>query len=241
MNARFSSDRMGHELPFPEWLRPLLTTVPTDQILVTVETYRDASALAAVKHRAGGARPRLVPSAGAAFALLAARAAGMDDIVTPQVATRGWDADLRPKNLVDEIAPLPKLGGRTRRAVLTLAEGVTRSNVHELAQSARVHPRTLNRRLHALAGVSANRIVLAAMLDRGTYLLVGGLSVTEVSAAVGYSECAAFSRRVAQLTGHSPRKWREIVELDPSAPTRAMRGRHQQPLGGVGLGSPSDV
>jgi AraC-like DNA-binding protein len=240
MDARLDAAGRWNPLSFPEWLRPLRARVPPDQILVPVDRYGAPDALARLQELVASARVRLLPAAGGAAALLLARVAGLDDIVTPELLTAGWDADLRPKSLLDAMVPVACLGWQERRAVRLLRAEATSPTVEDLAQAAGLRPHTLLRRLRERAGVSSNDLLLAAKVDRATYLLVGGLPITDVALAVGFSECAAFSRMLKSFTGHSPREWRDIVRRDPSAPLR-VRNRHQQPLGGVGRGSPSDV
>lgn len=121
-----------------------------------------------------------------------------DTVVAEYLA--GLDAD----TLLDDI-----------RAVLAdtlhAGEPVLAAIANELAMS----PRTLQRRIGE-HGTTFRGVVAETRLDLATALLANGVSVTETSRRVGFSETAAFSRAFRRWTGGAPSRHTLIQRRSPS-------------------------
>ncbi len=101
-----------------------------------------------------------------------------------------------------------------RTAVDTAIEEVAQSirqdpgrdwSVQELAAAAALSRAQFTRRFIAQHGIAPAQYVIQARIDRAHQLLAEtGMSVTQIAAALGYTDVPYFSRQYKQRTGHSP-------------------------------------
>lgn len=85
-------------------------------------------------------------------------------------------------------------------------------SVADLADQLGISVRTLNRRFRQATGLTPQEYVLRQRLDVARELLrTSNLSITEVAAAVGYSDSAYFARLFRQQMKQSPRDFRTAV------------------------------
>lgn len=81
--------------------------------------------------------------------------------------------------------------------------------VAELAAQATLSRAQFTRRFVARLGMSPAQYVIQARVDRAHQLLTEtGMTVTQIAAALGYTDVAYFSRQYKQRTGQSPRTTR---------------------------------
>ncbi|MGL6222928.1 MAG: AraC family transcriptional regulator [Steroidobacteraceae bacterium] len=99
-------------------------------------------------------------------------------------------------------------GSLVRETVaLTLQDGD--SSIDAVASRLGLSERTLQRRLHA-AGLNYKDILVDVRRSIAQqYLRDTGVSLTQISTILGYSDLAAFSRSFQRQFGVSPRKWRQ--------------------------------
>lgn len=238
---------MTFETPWrmPTWAAALVGDVPSNQRLVGACTYGSAEKMVRMREELpSGTRLRLIPSPGAGAALATARARGDHDILTLHVldGSSGWDAKLHPASLVTSLTRGLEHEPRTLAALAHLRGSSSSLNAEELARLLGVCPRTLTRGLKTGGAVSMAMVLRADRLDRTTYLLVAGFSITEISTVLGYAEPSALCRMVKQVTGMTAHAWRAAVQRDRRLPERLSFGpRHQQPLMGARRAAPSDV
>ena len=77
-----------------------------------------------------------------------------------------------------------------------------------VASCLRIHPRTLNRRLHA-EGTTFRKLLNETRFEVARQLLVGTrIEVTGIAVALGYAETSAFSHAFHRMAGISPLEWR---------------------------------
>ena len=71
-----------------------------------------------------------------------------------------------------------------------------------------LHPRTLNRRLHQ-EGTAFKRVVDEIRFEIARQLLTStAMSLTQISAALDFSEGSAFTRAFRRWAGETPTDWR---------------------------------
>jgi len=93
-----------------------------------------------------------------------------------------------------------------RMLVVSARQGETR--MEQIADLFAMHRRTLNRRLRA-RGTSFRVLIEEARYDIDRQLLRDtGLPVSDIAAALDYSECSAFVRAFRRWSGTSPTAWR---------------------------------
>ncbi|WP_341502574.1 AraC family transcriptional regulator [Gallaecimonas sp. GXIMD4217] len=84
--------------------------------------------------------------------------------------------------------------------------------VEELAAMAGLSAAQFDRRLRKIFHLSAGQYVLKARINAATRLLAGTeLSVAEVALATGFCDQSALTRQFGQITGFTPRKYRDGV------------------------------
>jgi AraC-like DNA-binding protein len=97
---------------------------------------------------------------------------------------------------------------RVLRRLLVGGAGQGETSLEQIAKLFAVHPRTLNRRLHA-RGTSFKALIDAARYDIARQLLRDTrLPIVEIAAALDYAESAAFVRAFHRWSGTSPTAWR---------------------------------
>ncbi|MEZ5378486.1 MAG: AraC family transcriptional regulator [Acidimicrobiales bacterium] len=101
-------------------------------------------------------------------------------------------AGLEPDTFLDDI-----------RACLADALSAGEPALAVIASELAMSPRTLQRRIGE-HGTTFRGVVADTRLGLATALLTNGVSVTETSLRVGFSETAAFSRAFRRWTGHAP-------------------------------------
>jgi transcriptional regulator GlxA family with amidase domain len=104
--------------------------------------------------------------------------------------------------------------------------------VAEASRAAAVSARTLRRQFHAIVGISWRQYLLQARLLRAMALLASpGLSVRDVSTAVGFDSVSSFARAFARYCGETPTSYRQRVDAGtarrPPGPTGS--GRRPSP------------
>lgn len=99
---------------------------------------------------------------------------------------------------------------RAMNRLTSLAEPTP--SLAELAELAGMSVSTFQRAWHRYAGRTPGTYLLELRLDRARVLLeTTALTVSEVSARVGFEDSNYFSRRFRDAHGSSPRRWRESV------------------------------
>ena len=86
--------------------------------------------------------------------------------------------------------------------------------LESVARRLSMHPRTLNRRLQA-EGTTFRRLLNEARFEVARQLLAGTrIAVTEIGAALGYTDTSAFSHAFRRMAGTSPNEWRGGIERE---------------------------
>ncbi|MGM0564126.1 MAG: helix-turn-helix domain-containing protein [Pseudomonadota bacterium] len=99
--------------------------------------------------------------------------------------------------------------GRVRAVLEHAAEEGLYLKLDELADKLHVTPRTLNRRL-ARDGLKFSDLVSELRLEKACELLrTTDWSVKRIAHRTGYVDSTSFTRAFKQLTGKTPRQWRE--------------------------------
>lgn len=116
-----------------------------------------------------------------------------------------------PRNVERDGRTVP---GRYRRLILDAAASIREDparspSVAELADRVGVTPDHFTRLFRETLGVVPLAYIITARIDRARQLLLeSSLSVTEIAAALGYSDVYFFSRQFKQRTGTSPARFR---------------------------------
>jgi AraC-like DNA-binding protein len=85
---------------------------------------------------------------------------------------------------------------------------LNRCSAASIAGRLAVHPRTLSRRLHSV-GAGFQDLVDEARFEMARQLLAQiGIPLSQVAAALGYSEASAFTRAFRRWSGQTPTAWR---------------------------------
>jgi AraC-like DNA-binding protein len=111
-----------------------------------------------------------------------------------------------------EAENIESVEGQLRRLLRTLVL-TRRCSLQTIAQYFRLPPRTLARRLEC-EDVRLRELVDDARYEVARHLLADtSLAMSQVAAALGYSEASAFSRAFRRWSGKSPAGWREESAL----------------------------
>jgi len=110
------------------------------------------------------------------------------------------------ERMLSELTSAATLAERVRRSLFTPDGEVC--SPRRLARQLGMSERTLKRRL-AAQGTSYTELLDAARRTRALELLGSDVSVEEVSARLGYSDAANFTRAFRRWTGQSPRALRQ--------------------------------
>ncbi|MCZ8326371.1 MAG: helix-turn-helix transcriptional regulator [Sphingomonadaceae bacterium] len=108
--------------------------------------------------------------------------------------------------------PLPRDAARhdliaTVRVLLEMLMPIGEASLGSVAAALEMHPRTLQRRLHA------HGLSLSDLLDQqrralaGRIVLERRMSLTELALTLGYSEQSAFNHAFERWFGEAPRRW----------------------------------
>lgn len=95
----------------------------------------------------------------------------------------------------------------TVRVLLEMLMPMGEASLGSVARALAMHPRTLQRRLHA------HGISLSDLLDQqrrtlaGRIVLERRMSLTELALTLGYSEQSAFNHAFERWFGEAPRRW----------------------------------
>jgi AraC-like DNA-binding protein/ligand-binding sensor protein len=100
-------------------------------------------------------------------------------------------------------------------------------SVKEIAAAAKLTPNHFTSLFRRHTGTSFTEYLAERRIERAKTLLRDlTLTVAEVAHRVGYDDAGYFTRRFRQLTGHSPREWREQGGAkQPAVRVAAARGR----------------
>ena len=117
--------------------------------------------------------------------------------------------------LLSFISPAEISGDRTAAYVVKTEEYI-KSNLHlpirvdDIAESLSLSRGYLRNIFYEKKGISPQEYLMQARMDRACELLSGShMSVSQVAAAVGYSDALGFSRMFKRKIGISPREFRE--------------------------------
>ena len=90
-----------------------------------------------------------------------------------------------------------------------------------VADSLKMHPRTLNRRLRA-ERTTFRQLLNAARFDMARQLLAGTrMDIGGISGALGYAETSAFTHAFRHMANSSPAEWRAGLTADVLMPVRS--------------------
>lgn len=85
----------------------------------------------------------------------------------------------------------------------------------ELARRAGLSQAQFDRRMKKIFQLSAGQYVIKSRIDRATRLLLGtALPLADVAQRAGFSDQSAFSRQFRQVTGFTPRQYRQLGQPD---------------------------
>lgn len=86
-----------------------------------------------------------------------------------------------------------------------------------LAQRARLSQAQFDRRMKKIFQLSAGQYLIKIRIDQATRLLVATTrSIAEIAQLCGFSDQSAFSRQFRQVTGFTPRQYRQLMQTaDP--------------------------
>lgn len=135
---------------------------------------------------------------GRGLALRAARTLQVDPLRESQLPWLGT----RPLPVLSDSV----LDALARGVVADPARGWT---VEEMARSAGIGTRTLERRFREATGTGPRRWIQERRLERARELLEGGASLSQACDGVGWSDVASFARLFRERTGMTPARYRQ--------------------------------
>lgn len=135
---------------------------------------------------------------GRGLALRAARTLQVDPLRESQLPWLGT----RPLPVLSDSV----LDALAKSVVADPAQGWT---VEEMARSAGIGTRTLERRFREATGASPRRWIQERRLERARELLEDGASLSQACDGVGWSDVASFARLFRERTGMTPARYRE--------------------------------
>lgn len=116
-----------------------------------------------------------------------------------------------------QVADLPRQVRKTLRTAF--AEG--RFGAEHVARLFAMHPRTLNRRLHA-CGSSFRSLVEETRFDLARQLLRdSAMDIRQIAFALGYADSGAFTRAFRRWSGVTPGQWRVETGRDSGEEVRS--------------------
>lgn len=133
----------------------------------------------------------------------------------------------------------PGANQSTYRRLFKVVQHITENSdqpldLRALAARAGLSPSQLNRNFRKVFGRTAREMQLAVRLRRAISLLAAGHSVAAVAHACGYADQSAFTRRVREMTGQTPRQLRRMLGVPPSNSTDKKAAGSEDPGSGTG-------
>lgn len=83
-------------------------------------------------------------------------------------------------------------------------------SVSRICELFKVTPKVLNRKLHEMTGLTANKFINLLRWREAKLLLSKGRSITEVAMAIGYNDSNYFSTRFKSTFGLTPREYLKL-------------------------------